>query len=287
MNRQPNVVQAGSGNGMDVLGGLLNTWARKKDIDYRWSRDNQLLEKQHELGMERDTHKAMQSTIANGASAVINSHFDNLLETNRSANKMEQIGETGNQTRLNIKEGGAQDRRTIGHKAKKDSALKTQVHGQNTEMERLKAGNEIGRMADENLYRESLEDKQSGNKIKLEREKGKQTRNTEKSSVKTGIQGMRDLSSGLAENYEDPSTGISPLVANSGSLQNIGNSLRDHPYMKANPKTSTAAPMAPKTGSNTGGDDSGSATVTAPKVKKPRAPRVKKTGTYDDSYGGA
>jgi hypothetical protein len=45
--------------------------------------------------------------------------------------------------------------------------------------------------------------------------------------------------------------------------------------------------MAPKTGSNVGGDDSGNATVTAPKVKKPRAPRAKKTGTFDDGYGGA
>jgi hypothetical protein len=237
--------------------------------------------------MERDTHKAMQSTIAAGTSAVINSHFDNLLETNRSANKIEQIGASGNEDRLTVKESGAQDRRTIGHKAKKESGLKAQVHAQDTEMERFKAGNEIGRMADESIYKQQGEDQQSGNKIKLERERGKQTRANQKNTVQTGVQGMRDISTGLAENYEDSSKGISPLVSNPGGLQNIGNSLRDHPYLKPNPKTTAAAPLAPNTGSNTGGDDSGSATVTAPKVKKPRAPRIKKTGTDNDSYGGA
>lgn len=276
MINRPNVVQASSGNGANALGAILNTWQRKKNIDYRYSRDNELLTRQHELGMERDTHKAMQSTIAAGTSAVINSHFDNLLETNRSANKIEQIGASGNEDRLTIKAGGKEDRRTIGHKAKKESGLKAQVHAQDTEMERLKAGNEIARMSDEALYKEKNEDQVSGNRVKLEREKGKTTRRNEKHRVQTGIQGMRDLTSGLAENYDDPSTGISPLVANSGNLQNVGNALREHPFLKANPKTTTAAPIAPSTGTNTGGDDSGNATVTPAKVKKPRVPKIKK-----------
>jgi hypothetical protein len=259
MSRKPNVVQAGGGNGMNVLGGLLNTWARKKDIDYRWGRESELLQKQHDLGMERDTHRAMQNTIAAGAGSVISSHFDNILESTKNKNKLEQLGEEGNQDRLTSAQG----------------------HGQATEMERLKAGNEIGRMSDEALYRQQNEDQVSGNRIKLEREKGKTTRKNEKHRVQTGIQGMRDLTSGLAENYEDPSTGISPLVSNSGNLQNIGNSLKNHPYMKANPNLGNGnatggAPLAPQTGGPVDPDSAGSATVTPAEVKKPRVPKIKK-----------
>jgi hypothetical protein len=281
MSRKPNVVQAGGGNGMNVLGGLLNTWARKKDIDYRWGRESELLQKQHDLGMERDTHRAMQQTIASGTSAVINSHFDNLLESNRHGNKLEQIGEEGNQTRETIKVKGKDDRRTFTHRGKQDRLTSAQGHDQDTEMERLKAGNEIGRMSDEALYKSQNEDQVSGNRIKLEREKGRQTRNTERHRVQTGVQGMRDLTSGLAENYDDPSTGISPLVSNSGNLQNIGNSLKNHPYMKANPNLGNGnatggAPLAPQTGGPVDPDSAGSATVTPAEVKKPRVPKIKK-----------
>jgi len=259
MSNRPNVVQAGSGNGANILGGLLNVWQRKKNMDYRYSRESELMQKQHELGMERDTHRAMQQTIATGAGAVINSHFDNILESTKNKNKLEQLGEEGTQDRLTSAQG----------------------HDQDTEMERLKAGNEIGRMSDENLYKQDFEDKQSGNRIKLEREKGKTTRRNEKHRVQTGVQAMRDLTSGLAENYDDPSTGISPLVANSGNLQNIGNALKSHPFLKPNPNAGNGnatggAPLAPQTGGPVDPDSAGSATVTPAKVKKPRVPKVKK-----------
>ena len=265
MSRRPNVVQAGSGSGMNVLGGLLNTWQRKKDIDYRWGRDSELIQKQHELGMERDTHKAMQSTISAGASAVINSHFDNLLETNRSANKMAQIGESGNQERETAKVVGSQDRRTFTHRGKQD---------------RLTSAQKSAEALD-------LENTSSANKVTQTREAGSQERRTITHQGKRDLKGMRDLSRDLYDNASDNSVGVSPLVAGPGALQNIGPLLKDHPLLSGNVKTTTAAPIAPKTGTNTGGDDSGNATVTAPKVKKPRVPKVKKTGTYDDSYGGA
>ena len=261
MSNRPNVVQAGSGNGANLLGGLLNVWQRKQTMDYRYSRENELLQKQHELGMERDTHKAMQSTIANGASAVINSHFDNLLETNRSANKMEQIGESGNQDRETAKVVGSQDRRTFTHRGKQD---------------RLTSAQKSAEALD-------LENTSSANKVTQTREAGSQERRTITHQGKRDLKGMRDLSKDLYDNASDNSVGVSPLVAGPGALQNIGPLLKDHPLLSGK----EAAPMAPKTGSNVGGDDSGNATVTAPKVKKPRAPRAKKTGTFDDGYGGA
>lgn len=263
MSNRPNVVQAGSGNGANLLGGLLNVWQRKQTMDYRYSRENELLQKQHELGMERDTHKAMQSTIANGASAVINSHFDNLLETNRSANKMAQIGESGNQDRETAKVVGSQDRRTFTHRGKQDRLTSAQKSAEALE----------------------LENTSSANKVTQTREAGSQERRTITHQGKRDLKGMRDLSKDLYDNASDNSVGVSPLVAGPGSLQNIGPLLKDHPLLNGN--AGQAAPLAPKTGSNVGGDDSGNATVTAPIVKKPRAPRAKKTGTFDDGYGGA
>lgn len=276
LSNSRNVVQAGSGNGMDVLAPIIAGWQRRKEIDFRFSRENELMAKQHEFNIERDNNRAHQQMLVNGTSAVFQSHFDNLLESNKHGFAMERIGEQGNQTRLSTKESGHQARLTAGYKNKKDSALKTQVHNQNTEMEQLKAGNEIGRMSDEALYKQQNEDQQSGNKIKLEREKGKQTRKNQKNTIQTGVQGMRDISSGLAENYEDSSTGISPLVSNPGGLQNIGNSLREHPFLKPNPNAGGAAPLAPSPGGPGSSDDSGEATVTGPKIKKPT---IKKTGT--------
>ena len=269
-NLNQNIVQASNGGGANVLGSLLNTWQRKKNMDYRYSRENELLTRQHELGTERDRTRMMNNIMAEGTGAAINSHFNNILETNKNANKLGQIEATGGQDRLTIKEGGFQDRRTLTHKTKKESGLKAQVHTQDTEMERLKAGNEIGRMSDEAFYKKSNEDQQSGNRVKLEREKGRQARATQKNTVQTGVQGMRDISSGLAQNYDDPSTGISPLVSNPGGLQNIGNSLREHPFLKANPKI---APIASNIGDNTGADDAGDAGVTPPKIVEPKVKR--------------
>ena len=276
-NNTRNVVQASSGGGLgDLLYPILRGWQRRKEIDFRFSRENEIMDKQHAMNLERDTHRSRESMLAQGTVAAIQSNFDNLLETNKHGNKIEQIGASGSEDRLTLKESGAQDRRTIGHKFKKESALKAQVHAQDTEMERLEAGNEIGRMSDENLYKQQSEDQQSGNKIKLERERGKQARRNQKNTIQTGVQGMRDISSGLAENYEDPSTGISPLVSNPGGLQNIGNSLREHPFLKPNPNAGGAAPLAPSPGGPGGSDDSGEATVTGPKIKKPK---IKRTGT--------
>ena len=261
MSNRPNVVQAGSGNGANLLGGLLNVWQRKQTMDYRYSRESELMQKQHELGMERDTHKAMQSTIANGASAVINSHFDNLLETNRSDNKIAQIGESGNQDRQTAKVVGSQDRRTFTHRGKQDRITSAQKSAEALD----------------------LENTSSANKVTQTREAGSQERRTITHQGKRDLKGMRDLSKDLYDNASDNSVGVSPLVAGPGALQNIGPLLKDHPLLNGK----AAAPMAPKTGSNVGGDDSGNATVTEPKVKKPRAPRAKKTGTFDDGYGGA
>lgn len=276
MQLNQDTVKASSNNGVGALNLVLANWARRKEIDYRYQQDNVLMDKQHQYNLERDSNRAHQQMLVNGTSAVFQSHFDNILEATKHGNSMERIGEQGNQTRQNTKESGHQARLTAGYKHKKDSALKEQVHGQNTEMERLKAGNEIARMSDEAVYSQQNEDRQSGNKIKLEREKGKQTRRNEKHRVQTGVQGMRDLTSGLAENYDNPSTGISPLVSNSGNLQNVGNNLKAHPFLKPNPKLGGGTPLAPSPGGPSNPDSSGEATVTPPKVKEPKVPKINK-----------
>lgn len=271
-NLNQNVVQASNGGGANVLGSLLNVWQRKKNMDYRYSRENELLTRQHELGTERDRTRMMNNIMAEGTGAAINSHFNNILETNKNANKMGQIEATGGQDRLTLKEGGFQDRRTVTHKAKKESAIKAQVHTQDTEMERLKAGNEIGRMSDEALYKGQNEEQVSGNRVKLEREKGRQARATQKNLVQTGVQGMRDISKDLYDNYNDPSVGTSPLVSGPDRIQNIGNNLGDHPFLNPNPNLKVA-PIASNIGDNTGADDAGDAGVTPPKIVEPKVKR--------------
>jgi hypothetical protein len=247
---------------MDVLGSIIGGWQRKKELDFRYSRENDLMTRQHELNMERDTHRAQQQAIAQGTGSVIQSHFDNLLETTKNDNRLEQIGETGNQDRLTLKEGGKQDRRTFTHRGKQDRLT----------------------MADKDFYETGQKNLDSDNKIKQTREAGSQERRTITHTGKRNIKDMRTISSDLNANVQDTSTGISPLVAGPSSLQNIGPLLRDHPLLNGQ---STKTPSEPSVGNPGGPDASGEATVTAPKVKKPRAPRVKKTGTYDDSYGGA
>jgi hypothetical protein len=262
MSRRPNVVQAGGGNGMDVLGSIIGGWQRKKELDFRYSRENDLMTRQHELNMERDTHRAKQQAIAQGTGAAIQTHFDTMLEGTKSAHKLEQIDASGNQERLTVKESGKQDRRTFTHRGKQDRLT----------------------MADKDTYETGQKTLDSDNKIKQTRESGSQERRTITHTGKRNITDMRTLSKDLDANAKDTSTGISPLVAGPGSLQNIGPLLRDHPLLNGK---SSSTPAAPAVGNPSGPDSSGEATVTAPKVKKPRAPRAKKTGTYDDSYGGA
>jgi len=263
MSRRPNVVQAGGGNGMDVLGSIIGGWQRRKEIDFRYSRENELMKAQHDLNMERDTHRAKQQVIAQGTGALFQNHFDTLLEGTKSGHKLEQINATGEQDRTTLKESGKQDRRTFTHRGKQDRLTSAQEHGQAVEQENVR----------------------SGNKVTQTREQGRQDRTTITHQGKRSVKGMEDISKGLYDNAEDNSKGISPLVAGPSSLQNIGPLLRDHPLLSGKP--SSKAPSEPAVGNPSGPDASGSATVTPPKVKKPRAPRVKKTGTYDDSYGGA
>lgn len=230
-NLNQNVTQAGSGSGFNPLGMVLRSWQRKKETDYRFGKEDELMTRQHELGKERDTHRAMQSVIASGSSAAINSYFDTTLENTKSGNKITQIKETGRQGRI-----------TETHRGKRATKdLETQT-------------------------------------------------------------------AGLYANSQDPSKGISPLMSAPGRLQNIGPLLRGNPLLGVNggnagTKTETpaadggkkrkkkVAPLAPQIGTDATPDkggwqqpeipfgDTGSPSVTAPKIKKARAPRAKKTGT--------
>lgn len=260
MSRRPNVVQASSGGGMDVLGNIIYGWQRRKEIDFRYSRENELMTRQHELNMERDTHRAQQQAIAQGTGAAIESHFNTMLEGTRNQHKLEQIGASGDQDRLTLKEGGKQDRRTFTHRGKQDRLT----------------------MADKDTYETGQKNLESDNKIKQTREAGSQERRTITHTGKRNVRGMQDITKNLYENAQDPSTGISPLVAGPDSLQNIGPHLGNNGIITGEFKKTT--PAEPSIGNPGGPDASGEATVTGPKIKKPR---VKKTGTYDDGYGGA
>jgi hypothetical protein len=239
-NLNQNVTQAGSGSGFNPLGMALRTWVRRKETDYRFGKENELLTRQHELGMERDTHKAKQSVIASGSSAAISSYFDTTLENTKSGNRIKQT-----------KEAGRQERTTRSHRGNRD-------------------------------------------RIDMERQ-----------------------TAGLYANSQDPSTGISPLLSAPGRLQNIGPLLKGNPLLGVSGGNKTGetpaadagtpaggkkrktkvAPIAPQVGTDATpdkggwqqpelpfGDDptgpsTGSPSVTAPKIKKARAPRAKKTGT--------
>lgn len=232
-NLNQNVTQAGSGSGFNPLGMVLRSWQRKKETDYRFGKENELMTRQHELGMERDTHRAKQSVIATGASSAISSYFDTNLENTKS-----------------------------------------------------------------------------GNRIKLAKEQGRQERTTTTHRGKRATKDLEAQTAGLYANSQDPSTGISPLMSAPGKLQNIGPLLKGNPLLgvsggNAGTKTETPAadggkkrgrkpkpaPLAPQIGTDATPDkggwqqpeipfgDTGSPSVTAPKIKKARAPRAKKTGT--------
>ena len=234
MSRRPNVVQAGGGNGMDVIGGLLNTWQRKKNIDYRWGRDNQLLDRQHELATQRDKTKMMNNIMAEGTIGAFQSHFDAVKDTRQHGQKIEQTKQQGRQERL-----------------------------------------------------------------------------SETHRSKRATKDLKDQSRGLYDNSQDPSTGISPLMSAPGRLQNIGPLLKGNPLLGVGENPATGgkskgkgkrkgkpAPLAPQVGTDATPDkgwgqpeipfgDTGAPSVTAPKIKKASSPRAKKTGTDDNSYGGA
>lgn len=232
-NLNQNVTQAGSGGGLSPLNMILRSWQRKKEIDYRFGKEDELMTRQHELGKERDTHRAMQSVIAQGAGSAINSYFDTSLENTKSGNRIKETKEKGRQDRISTTH--------RGKRATKDLEVQTK---------------------------------------------------------------------GLYDNSQDPSTGISPLMSAPGRLQNIGPLLKGNPLLgvsggNAGTKTETpaadggkkrgrkpkVAPLAPQIGTDATPDkggwqqpelpfgDTGSPSVTGPKVKKPRAPRAKKTGT--------
>ena len=230
-----NIVQAGTGNGFNPLDRVLRAFARKKELDYRFGQDRQLMYEGHDLAKDRITHQYSQQTMASGAQAAIQSHFDLVKENAVHGNKMAQTKEAGRQERLSETH--------KGKRATKD--LETQTKG-------------------------------------------------------------------LYANSQDPSTGISPLMSAPGRLQNIGPLLKGNPLLGVNPAQNAAkntgpvetpvvggkkrgrkpsvAPLAPQIGTDAAPDkgfgqpelpfgDTGAPSVTKPKVKKPRAPRAKKTGT--------
>jgi len=232
-NLNQNVTQAGSGSGFNPLGMVLRGWQRKKEIDYRFGKEGDLLLQQHELGKERDTHRAMTNVMADGATSAISNYFDTTLENTKSGNRIKQTKEAGRQERISTTH--------RGKRATKDLEVQT---------------------------------------------------------------------AGLYANSQDPSTGISPLMSAPGRLQNIGPLLKGNPLLgvsggNAGTKTETPAadggkkrgrkpkpaPLAPQIGTDATPDkggwqqpeipfgDTGSPSVTAPKIKKARAPRAKKTGT--------
>ena len=232
-NLNQNVTQAGSGSGFNPLGMVLRGWQRKKEIDYRFGKEGELMLQQHELGKERDTHRAMTNVMAAGATSAISTHFDTTLENTKSGNRIKET-----------KEKGRQDRTTTTHRGKR------------------------------------------------------------------ATKDLEAQTAGLYANSQDPSKGISPLMSAPGRLQNIGPLLRGNPLLgvsggNAGTKTETPAadggkkrgrkpkpaPLAPQIGTDATPDkggwqqpelpfgDTGAASVTAPKVKKARAPRAKKTGT--------
>jgi hypothetical protein len=233
-NMNQNVTQAGSGAGFNPLGMVLRSWQRKKEIDYRFGKEGDLLLQQHELGKERDTHRAMTNVIADGSSKAISNYFDTTLENTKSGNKIKQTKESGRQERI-----------TTTHKGKR------------------------------------------------------------------ATKDLEAQTAGLYANSQDPSTGISPLMSAPGRLQNIGPLLKGNPLLGVSGGNKTGetpaadagtpaggkkrktkvAPIAPQVGTDATPDkggwqqpelpfgDTGSPSVTAPKIKKARAPRAKKTGT--------
>jgi len=99
-NMNQNVTQAGSGGANDLVSMVLQQWQRKKDIDYRWGRDNQILDRKHELNLERDRVGMMNDIMAEGTKGAFKSYYDELKDNRVHGQKIGQIQEEANQTRL-------------------------------------------------------------------------------------------------------------------------------------------------------------------------------------------
>ena len=99
-NMNQNVTQAGSGGAADLVGMVLQQWQRKKDIDYRWGRDNQIMERKHELNMERDRVGMLNDVMAEGTKSAFKSYYDELKDNRVHGQKIGQIQEESNQARL-------------------------------------------------------------------------------------------------------------------------------------------------------------------------------------------
>jgi hypothetical protein len=98
-NQNQNVTQAGSGGAADLVGMVLQQWQRKKDIDYRWGRDNQIMERKHELNMERDRVGMLNDVMAEGTKGAFKSYYDELKDNRVHGQKIGQIQEEAGQTR--------------------------------------------------------------------------------------------------------------------------------------------------------------------------------------------
>jgi hypothetical protein len=245
-NLQQNVVQAssGGGGGFNPLNMALRTWARRKEIDYRFGKEDALMTRQHELGMERDTHKAKQSVIAAGSSAAISSYFDGVLEDKKGGNKIKQTKEAGRQDRLTRTQRGNRDR---------------------IDMERQTAG----------LYANS-QDPSTGISPLL--------------SAPGRLQNIGPLLKGnplLGVSGGNAGTNTGTPTADTGTPvggKKRGRKPRVAPLAptgtdaKADQGTGWQQPELPF-GDNPTGPSTGSPEVTAPKIKKARTPRAKKTGT--------
>jgi hypothetical protein len=111
-----NITQAGSGGASNLLDIVVSNWQRKKDIDYRWGRDNQIMERAHELRMERDRVGTMNDILSEGTKGAFKSHFDELRDNRVHGQKIGQIQEESNQ-----------ERQTREHKDKQDLSLAQEI----------------------------------------------------------------------------------------------------------------------------------------------------------------
>ena len=111
-NMNQNITQAGSGGASNLLDIVVSNWQRKKDIDYRWGRDNQIMERAHELRMERDRVGTMNDILSEGTKGAFKSHFDELRDNRVHGQKIGQIQEESNQ-----------ERQTREHKDNQDLSL--------------------------------------------------------------------------------------------------------------------------------------------------------------------
>jgi hypothetical protein len=162
----------------------------------------------------------------------------------------------------------------IKHKTAMDLAATTAgaaiQHHYNTAMEGVKTAeldkrntrqNELDTQLEQAKHlqaKERIDLKTSGD-VKVAQKTAAAARATKKHASVTDLNSMKALSAGLYENSKDPSTGVSPLVAGPGQLQNIGNALKGHPLLNFDANSTTH----PNTGTQTA----------TSKVRKKRTPK--------------